>query len=363
MPEAPLGGADEPNRFSFLPLEQDDMPPVLHTPPVPTNTLKRMADSDDLDKLVDAVAAERFADANPKFHKWAYQRPGADARRANFERKRERLDQFQRHTAFFKTVSGGKETGFRPSLYSTLQQAALCIASVATLGSALNIAANYAIESGAWSSLVEQPWTAFFFVLVAPAGGLAVVFAIAQTLETDHGRKWLEWIVAGLTAIAWLGWLVAFGRLYGLQSVIGDAGGRALPPRVMDEIRDLHAAMLTLQITAEVLSGAALKLLWSRLHWRNIMPVVVPSAVMAFLESRFDFYYRAEREAAGFVGCIDDYTENYRKKLASFTAACQAEMRLLKSATRMHEAAARVEFLTSSHAAAMSSETRKEVEA
>ena len=196
-------------------------------------------------------------------------------------------------------------------------------------------------------------------MLAAPAGGLAFVLLISQTLETDHAQKRLAQIVAALTLIAWTLWLVAFGRLYGLQSEIGDAGGRALPPRVMDEIRDLHAWMLLLQIMAEVLAGAAFKLLWSLVHWRNIVAAVVPSPVMEFLETRFDFFCEAEKQAARFVGRIDDYQENYRKGLAGFTAACQAELRRLKNGARAVEAAARAEFLTAGHAPAASRETEE----
>ena len=200
---------------------------------------------------------------------------------------------------------------------------------------------------------MRRPWTAFLFVLVAPAGGLAAILCLSLTLETDHGQKRLAQVVAGLTLIAWVGWLIEFGRLYGLQSVIGDSGGRALPPRVMDEVRDLHSWMLILQITAEVLSGAAFKLLWCRVHWRNILVVVVPGPVLAFIETRYDFFCDAENRAAGYVGDIDDYLENYRKGLASFTAACQAELRRLKNAASAVEAAARAEFIAASHASAV----------
>lgn len=353
MPEAPFVIAGEPDRRPppFL-RSQHDRPPALDTPAVPTNRLKGLAESEDPAKGAEAIAAEEFANANPQFHEWAYQRPGAEARRAVFERQSARLARRLLGTAFSKTVPGGKEPAFKPSLYSTLQQVALCVLSLALLASALNVGANYAIATGAWSSLVDQPWTAYFFVLAAPAGGLAFALLVSQTLETDRAQKWFALIVAALALIAWTGWLLAFGRLYGLQSEIGDAGGRALPPKIMDEIRDLHAWMLLLQIAAEVLSGAAFKLLWGLLHWRNILAVVVPSSVMAYFEEKFDFLCDAEQQAARFVGRIDDYLEDYRKGLAGFTAACQAELHRVKNGARAAEAEARAKFLAAADAPA-----------
>ena len=183
--------------------------------------------------------------------------------------------------------------------------------------------------------------------------------SVSQTLETDRAQKRLAQIVAVLTLIAWALWLAAFGRLYGLQSEIGDAGGRALPLQIMDEVRDLHSRMLLLQLVAEVLSGAAFKLLWSLVHWRNIVAVVVPSPVMAFLETRFDFFCEAEKRAARFVGRIDDYLENYRRELAGFTVACQAELRRLQNGARAVEAEARAKFLAAGDAPAASHATEE----
>ena len=187
-------------------------------------------------------------------------------------------------------------------------------------------------------------------------------FLTACVQEASLAGKRLEQIVAALTLTAWTAWLVAFGLLYGLHSELGDASGRALPAEAMNEVRYLHTWILVLQITAEVLSGAAFKLLWSRIHWQNTKVEVVPSPDLAFMQKESDRFYEAESRTADFVGRIDDYHANYRNGLAAFTVACEAELRRLKNGARAAEAAARAEFLAAGHAPAASRET-EEIEA
>jgi len=346
MPDGSFVSTSQPDRPQppVSTSAMSDVPPALIMPPVPTNELRPLIDTDDADQLVEAIAAGIFSRSNPEFYEWEQQRSGAEARRAALARQSARVALLQHQTSFLKTVPVDKETKFR-SVYTNLVQIALCIVSIATLASALNVAAAYVVEAAAWPSLVEQPWMAFLFVLVAPAGGLAGIFLISQTLESDLARKRLEQTVAALVLITWSGWLIELGRLYGLQSLIGDSGGRGLPANVLAQVRDLHTWLLILQVTAEVLSGAAFKLLCARVHWRNLKVVVIPSPALAYLETKFDAICDAESQAAGFVGQIDDYQSNYGKALAGFSVACQAELRRLKNGARAVEAEARAKFL------------------
>jgi hypothetical protein len=341
MPEAPLLAAGEPDRFPVFQTADatDLLPPEFKWPPIPKE-LGLLAGAPDEARLVDALAVARFAQENPQRREWENRRESAEARRIVLTRRAARLAQRESGTEAWKIIPGGTEPKLEKSRLGKLYQPALLILGLAAVASALNVAATYAIEAGAWASLIERPWTAYLFMFVAPAGGLAFVFGIESRLKTDKAKDWFGIGVAICALIAWAAWLVEFDRFYALQSLIGDAAGRRLPPNLANADSDLHGRLLLTQMLGEVLAGATFKLLGAWVERRNSIEVPVPSPLLKCIEAKYDTVSDAAVMAAGFVGRIEDFSDNYAKNLAGYTALCLAGLNQSKNANQAREQAA-----------------------
>jgi hypothetical protein len=334
MPEAP-----------FHDVIPSDRPPALVAAVVPSDALRALLGQADPDQLVEAQAKAAFAEANPGLAEWLARRDAAKIWNRAAEAEALRFAAQLQRTDDAKTIPAGKEDGLKESLDKSAGTVLLLLAACITVASSLNVTAAYVVESAAWSSLVDHPWQAYLFSIVVPAAGAGGLLAIASELRDDRTKRRFRLGLGVATVLLWVAWLAGLAKLYALQSLIGDSGGRRLPADLIAADSALHAWLLITQLLAEVSAGALLKLMSAQATTRGTKQIVVPLPLYEHRKEQLQQSCAVASAAAADCGRIDDYERNYAERLQGFIAACRAEFSSLKAGAEAAQASARVTFL------------------
>ncbi|MEP1574578.1 hypothetical protein [Roseibium album] len=226
-------------------------PTSFSAPPVNHDFIRGVATHDDAEKLVTGKAETDHTSENPLDVDGRTERSvllGNEIEANETEAKQAKEAQQGEPTFEEVAVKEAKYENANFSFAYAIMNWLLVLAGIGVMGATLS---NFILESDKVPLAYDYPAIVYVFAFV-PVTIMFILAQMWQWLTSDHGKKTYTLVLFILNLVICVGWIITFGPAY--------SGGDNSLDLAAEPGFDFYPLHITLQLCAEILSGALIKI-------------------------------------------------------------------------------------------------------